>query len=108
MLMNPFFLLSVAFIGLMFKYGADAPIKFRDYVLGNQEKVALFGATAILINYLAGTFHTLLTGGLIGLSMVALHVFLHNPFVHVGNATDDKDGDISKGASKGLQQVDEV
>jgi hypothetical protein len=90
-LMNPFFLLSVAIIGGMLKFAAENPVKFKDHVLSNQEKAALIGGVAILLNYLCGTFHTLLMGTLIGAALVMIHLLLHNPFIRTPT-TEAEDG----------------
>ena len=79
-LMNPYFLLSVALICAMGKFALENPISVKDHMLSNQEKTAVISSVAILLNYLCGTFHTLLMGTLIGLSLIFVHIVLHNPF----------------------------
>ena len=96
-LTNPYFLLSVAIIGGMLKYASENPIKIKDHILSNQEKAALIGSVAVLLNYMCGTFHTLLMGTFIGLGLVLVHIFLHNPFIRTSSEASDGNEDNGGG-----------
>merc|ERR1712100_105891 len=96
-LTNPYFLLSVAIIGGMLRYASETPIKIKDHILSNQEKAALIGSVAVLLNYMCGTFHTLLMGTFIGLGLVLVHIFLHNPFIRTSSEASDGNEDNGGG-----------
>merc|ERR1719231_2046247 len=98
-LMNPYFLLSVAIIAVMVRYSMANSITVKGYELSSQEKMGLIGGIAVFLNYVCGTFHTLMMGSLIGLSLVAFHVFFHNPFSRTSKDDEmqkDDDGAISE------------
>jgi len=99
-LMNPFFLLSTALIAAMTKYGTAHPIRIKDYELSNHEKIAAISAAAIFLNYMCGTFHTLLLGMMVGMSFVACHAFCHNPFSRTGIRQSEDEGNQPEATSE--------
>jgi len=99
-LMNPFFLLSVACVTALGRYAMTNAIVIKNYELSKQEKMGVIGGLAMVINWLCGTFHTLFIGILIGFTLVGLHVVLHNPFARTPSPGDAKNSDVSEGATE--------